>query len=671
MNLLLFSKVLILGVVCVPFLDEAEGNIAACSPLNTNIAIDAQVPGEISTPVFPNGSPGSSCIWVIQAPGNFRVEITLKALKLNGQDDYLIIRDGADTTSPVIGKYGSCVIGALTLFSSGSSVFLQTVTAVSSVNDKLKIAYRPIDSDEIECTPQPSFCGINTELKQLSGVLTSPNFPNNYNADETCSWTIVAPPGYRVQFAIQFLGIEDHRYSRPGSCGDDSIIISELRGDTTRDVKVLCGCNELFSFASFENEMFLRFSSYRKNNWPGFYASYKALAPEECPADKTNCLQASTGPLGFNAQGQVCKAPSPVPKSYDGGNVTLDSEAKIQVDCRPDYIEVSLQISDFLGLAVNDSVLHLEDKACVASYKDNSMVKFTFGLESCMTEQEDDGEKIYYMNKVYLKAGQPADDEAITRVHTEIIPFKCGYDKKAVISKVSYSPGTTLVITDTDGFGNFTYFMNMYEDESNNVTVTEFPKVIGLGQKMYFGFRVESGDSELVVFPDVCKATTSPSFDSTPLHLIIEDACSRDNTLDYQYEKSAEQFFSFSAFRFKEGYDDVYIHCKLTVCRTDDAGSRCDRGCDSARRRRRSTEKDLSVQLSVGPLQTKHITSKEYAKKNNNSGTESNDSLVMIIGVVVGVLGTVAIGLIVAVIIISQRRRSSRKEQILIVSDDS
>ena len=118
---------------------------------------------------------------------------------------------------------------------------------------------------------------MNTELRKLSGVLTSPNFPNNYNADETCSWTIIAPPGYRVQFAIQFLGIEDHRYSRPGSCGDDSITITERRGNATRDVEVLCGCNALFSFASFENEMFLRFSSYRKNNWPGFYASYKAL----------------------------------------------------------------------------------------------------------------------------------------------------------------------------------------------------------------------------------------------------------------------------------------------------------------------------------------------------------------------------------------------------------
>ena len=82
------------------------------------------------------------------------------------------------------------------------------------------------------------------------------------------------------------------------------------------------------------------------------------------------------------------------------------------------------------------------------------MVKFTFGLEACMTTQEDDGKKMYYMNKVYLKAGQPADDQAITRVHAEIIPFKCGYDKKAVISKVSYSPRSTLVITDAGNLGS-------------------------------------------------------------------------------------------------------------------------------------------------------------------------------------------------------------------------
>ena len=119
-----------------------------------------------------------------------------------------------------------------------------------------------------------------------------------------------------------------------------------------------------------------------------------------------------------------------------------------------DYIEVSLQLSDYPGLIVNDSVLHLEDKGCVAGYKDDSMVKFTFGLEACMTEQEDDGDKIYYLNKVYLQADDKADDQAITREHSEIIPFKCGYDKKTVISKVSYSPRSTLVITDAGNSKN-------------------------------------------------------------------------------------------------------------------------------------------------------------------------------------------------------------------------
>jgi len=124
-----------------------------------------------------------------------------------------------------------------------------------------------------------------------------------------------------------------------------------------------------------------------------------------------------------------------------------------------DYIEVSLQLSDYPGLIVNDSVLHLKDAACVAGYKDDTMVKFTFGLEACMTEQEDDGEKIYYMNQVYLKADEKADDEAITRKHSEIIPFKCGYDKKAVISKVSYSPRSTLIITDA---GNVKQILIMF-----------------------------------------------------------------------------------------------------------------------------------------------------------------------------------------------------------------
>ena len=123
--------------------------------------------------------------------------------------------------------------------------------------------------------------------------------------------------------------------------------------------------------------------------------------------------------------------------------------SEIDVVCRRDYIEVSLKISDFPGLVVNGSSLHLEDKNCVPGYKDGKMMKFEFGLEDCKTKQVDDGEKIYYKNKVYLKAGVPPEDDAITREHMEIIPFSCGYDKKTTLSKVSYNPRSVIIITDT------------------------------------------------------------------------------------------------------------------------------------------------------------------------------------------------------------------------------
>ena len=65
--------------------------------------------------------------------------------------------------------------------------------------------------------------------------------------------------------------------------------------------------------------------------------------------------------------------------------------------------------------------------------------------------------------------------------------------------------------------------MMMYKEEDGEL-VTEFPHPVGLGLPMYFGFRVTSADSNLNVFPDVCKATAGSDFDSTPDHLIIENA---------------------------------------------------------------------------------------------------------------------------------------------------
>ena len=92
-------------------------------------------------------------------------------------------------------------------------------------------------------------------------------------------------------------------------------------------------------------------------------------------------------------------------------------------------------------------------------------------------------------------------------------------------------------------------------------------------------------------------------------------SCSRDNTLEYDYGENSEHFFNLAAFRFKENYDDVFIHCKLTVCRKGDDQSRCAKGCQPSKRRRRSTteglEEELSAELYVGPVKLKQSTNEE------------------------------------------------------------
>lgn len=79
----------------------------------------------------------------------------------------------------------------------------------------------------------------------------------------------------------------------------------------------------------------------------------------------------------------------------------------------------------------------------------------------------------------------------------------------------------------------------------------------------------------------------------------------------------------------------------------------------------------MSADLYVGPLKPNFMTSNENAKEYNHSGPKSTDSMVIAVGVVVGVLATIAIGLIVAVIIYDQNRKSTRNEETLVISDDS
>lgn len=111
-----------------------------------------------------------------------------------------------------------------------------------------------------------------------------------------------------------------------------------------------------------------------------------------------------------------------------------------------------MESKNYPGLDTN--ITHLEDEACAPTYRDESKAVFKFGLEECRTKQEDDGKVIHYKNRIIAVVKDVDEEEHITRKSTRVLPFECSFKKKVVLSKVSYSPGYTQLITNA---GNYTF----------------------------------------------------------------------------------------------------------------------------------------------------------------------------------------------------------------------
>ena len=66
-----------------------------------------------------------------------------------------------------------------------------------------------------------SVCGEN--LTSSSGVITSPNFPQDYPANKKCEWNITAPRGKQITLSFTDFVLEDH-----DSCQFDYVEVSHI-----------------------------------------------------------------------------------------------------------------------------------------------------------------------------------------------------------------------------------------------------------------------------------------------------------------------------------------------------------------------------------------------------------------------------------------------------------
>ncbi|XP_017783006.1 PREDICTED: cubilin-like [Nicrophorus vespilloides] len=167
-----------------------EWHIDGCGGLLTHPT------GVITTPNYPNGYVyDTRCDWLIQVDYGYSVQFTIKDIDLERSDkceyDYITFYNGVDDNYPAITKI--CYIGhnPLTITSTGNSMFVR-FQSDSSYNGK---------GFSAEYSTIASKCG--GKLTASHGNLHSPNYPLNYDKNDSCTWLIEIEENHVIELEFK------------------------------------------------------------------------------------------------------------------------------------------------------------------------------------------------------------------------------------------------------------------------------------------------------------------------------------------------------------------------------------------------------------------------------------------------------------------------------------
>lgn len=112
--------------------------------------------------------------------------------------DYLEIFDGFDAASTSLGRFCSSENHPMNLVSSNNHAFIRMNTDESHANRGFYLKYKT---------------NCNRTIMDTSGVVESPNFPEQYPGNTDCAWTIVVPKGNQIHMQFSHFEMENEGVS--------------------------------------------------------------------------------------------------------------------------------------------------------------------------------------------------------------------------------------------------------------------------------------------------------------------------------------------------------------------------------------------------------------------------------------------------------------------------
>jgi hypothetical protein len=214
--------------------------------------------GNFSTPNYPSNYPNSvSCTWFINVTAGNLVELYIGNFISEQNYDFLLVRDGPNNTSPVIGQYsGSARPGYI--YSSTGYLLVQFNSDGSNTAQGFTAIFQTVPVEK---------CGHY--FGQGPGSFASPNYPSNYPNSVDCYWHINVLNDHVVQLSIPTFKTEN-RY--------DTLDIRDGRNSSSPLIGQYSGTAIPGNITSTGNSLWLWFHSDLTTNEQGFAANYSAGA---------------------------------------------------------------------------------------------------------------------------------------------------------------------------------------------------------------------------------------------------------------------------------------------------------------------------------------------------------------------------------------------------------
>ncbi|BFZ01255.1 hypothetical protein BsWGS_04294 [Bradybaena similaris] len=219
------------------------------------------------------------CQWRISCTHGEKVDVTISSLNIpesrNCETDYLDVRDGYYHISPQIKRFcGNHSYETLT--STDNQMWIEFKTSNKNIS-QFTLDY--------ECT-----CG--GDIVKDEGILTSPNYPDDYPSLKHCVWNITVTETFTVGLTFEMFDLESHR-----QCTRDYV---ELRDGATKDSPILgtfCGSQMPKSVTTTGRHLYVKFVSSKYHQRSGFFARF-VKEVDECRTSDHDCEHNCVNTLG-------------------------------------------------------------------------------------------------------------------------------------------------------------------------------------------------------------------------------------------------------------------------------------------------------------------------------------------------------------------------------------